>query len=485
MTTTVSVDCRAVLVAALLALITTVTSLPASNGSMHETNDAAHGRRLSSAAPCTTIPDPDKLRGKNEDGVGYKESICGKGKSCGVDEHGFEMQVDHRVECAVFTWVLEMMVEAGTAGCPTTKAMESFKEHVVNTKTNLQRVPQVFNAPGGGNGQWGPRMTGIRKVNSELLSQRPAGYYSTVLIKQGEAAVQLLEADSCANAPPWCRELLENVGGVVGKQMAYICNGISGVADCDKLRKMPKLQALVEKLDQTFDPTAKLIKDGIGNAGQAAQDAAKEAAEKTTKEAAENAAEKVTKEAAETQAKKEMMEKTAAKAEKKLGETAGEEVMEQVAKKTTTMMTTAEEAAMKNLAKNLKGVGTLGAGVLVGMALDPVLDPTTDKMGDAVGDAVQKAASNFVDDDKADFARNTTSEGVSEALKGTVGAGIIEIIYLYIVGGLTFTAAALLPALTFIGWSFLLMFAGFLVFKMFEACLNGEVDLNDFVPDMN
>merc|ERR1711935_813797 len=41
--TTVSVDRRAMLVAALLALITTVTSLPASDGSMHDTNDAVHG----------------------------------------------------------------------------------------------------------------------------------------------------------------------------------------------------------------------------------------------------------------------------------------------------------------------------------------------------------------------------------------------------------------------------------------------------------
>ena len=462
-----------------------------------------------------------ELRGENKDGVGYKDSICGKGKSCGVDEHGVEMQVDHRVECAVIKWVLGMMVEAGTADCPKPEAMESFNTHVVNAQTNLQRVPQTSTAQGGGNGNWGSRMTGIRKVNSELLSQRPAGYYSTVLIKQGEAAVQLLEADSCANAPPWCRELLENVGGVFGKQMAYICNGISGVADCDKFRKMPKLQALVEKLDQTFDPTAKLIKDGIRNAGQVAQDVYAGNAEGRAADAGQAAKDAVKK--AAKQAKKEMMEKTAAKAEKKLGETAGEEVMEQVAKKTTTTMTTAEEATMhqspekarkpatavdtppkqslanpsksiatpsklpgattpstvspkrlSNLAKGgLMAVGLVAADYVatetLGVSLDPVgdavdtaLDPATKPVSNAVGGAVQEAATGLLGNETAKIAGNTAADAADAGLKGTFLAALWEGLMLMIYGGATYTGASICAAFVWLLEIFL-MTAGLVI----------------------
>ena len=127
--TTVSVDRHAMLVAALLALITTVTSLPASDGSMHDTNDAVHGRGLS-AAPCPTA--------RVERSPDYRTKICGKkGSSC---PPGFE--ADHRVECQTFNEILEMMFNAGTMACPKKAAMDSFNEHITNSVTNLKAVPK-------------------------------------------------------------------------------------------------------------------------------------------------------------------------------------------------------------------------------------------------------------------------------------------------------------------------------------------------------
>ena len=235
-----------------------------------------------------------------------------------------------------------------------------------------------------------------------MLSQKPAGYYAEALIKQAESAVELLDGDSCANGPPWCREVLENVAGRVGKQLAYICNGISGVTGCDKFRRLPKLSALMMKLDPSLDLTAKLIKDGIRNAGQAAQDAAKEAAEKATKAAAAEAAEKATKAAAAKAAEKAAAEAAAAAAKG-------------------TLMTVA------------KGAGTLGLGIVVDQVVAPAIAPTTEQMGEGASDAVNSAASHFgVDEHKAevagDIASETVSGGTSMALSETIAAFIIYLL---------------------------------------------------------
>ena len=76
--------------------------------------------------------------------------------------------------------------------------------------TNLKAVPKKSTDLGGGNAAWGKRVADISR-NPNLLSQKPAGYYAEALIKQAESAVELLDGDSCANGPPWCREVLENV----------------------------------------------------------------------------------------------------------------------------------------------------------------------------------------------------------------------------------------------------------------------------------
>lgn len=266
--------------------------------------------------------------------------------------------------------------------------------------TNLKAVPKKSTDLGGGNAAWGKRVADISR-NPNLLSQKPAGYYAEALIKQAESVVELLDGDSCANGPPWCREVLENVAGRVGKQLAYICNGISGVTGCDKFRRLPKLSALMMKLDPSLDLTAKLIKDGIRNAGQAAQDAAKEAAEKATKAAAAEAAEKATKAAAAKAA-----EKAAAKA---------------AAAAKGTLMTVA------------KGAGTLGLGIVVDQVVAPAIAPTTEQMGEGASDAVKTAASHFgVDEHKAevagDIASETVSGGTSMALSETIAAFIIYLL---------------------------------------------------------
>ena len=266
--------------------------------------------------------------------------------------------------------------------------------------TNLKAVPKKSTDLGGGNAAWGKRVADISR-NPNLLSQKPAGYYAEALIKQAESVVELLDGDSCANGPPWCREVLENVAGRVGKQLAYICNGISGVTGCDKFRRLPKLPALMMKLDPSLDLTAKLIKDGIRNAGQAAQDAAKEAAEKATKAAAAEAAEKATKAAAAKAA-----EKAAAKA---------------AAAAKGTLMTVA------------KGAGTLGLGIVVDQVVAPAIAPTTEQMGEGASDAVKTAASHFgVDEHKAevagDIASETVSGGTSMALSETIAAFIIYLL---------------------------------------------------------
>ena len=191
------------------------------------------------------------------------------------------------------------------------------------------------------------------------------------------------------------------MAGRVGKQLAYICNGISGVTGCDKFRRLPKLSALMMKLDPSLDLTAKLIKDGIRNAGQAAQDAAKEAAEKATKAAAAEAAEKATKAAAAKAA-----EKAAAKA---------------AAAAKGTLMTVA------------KGAGTLGLGIVVDQVVAPAIAPTTEQMGEGASDAVKTAASHFgVDEHKAevagDIASETVSGGTSMALSETIAAFIIYLL---------------------------------------------------------
>jgi len=259
-----------------------------------------------------------------------------------------------------------------------------------------------------------------------LLSQKPAGYYAEALIKQAESAVELLDGDSCANGPPWCREVLENVAGRVGKQLAYICNGISGVTGCDKFRRLPKLSALMMKLDPSLDLTAKLIKDGIRNAGQAAQDAAKEAAEKATKAAAAEAAEKATKAAAAEAAEK-ATKAAAAEAAEKATKAAAAKAAEKAAAEA------AAAAAKGTLMTVAKGAGTLGLGIVVDQVVAPAIAPTTEQMGEGASDAVNSAASHFgVDEHKAevagDIASETVSGGTSMALSETIAAFIIYLL---------------------------------------------------------
>ena len=276
--------------------------------------------------------------------------------------------------------------------------------------TNLKAVPKKSTDLGGGNAAWGKRVADISR-NPNLLSQKPAGYYAEALIKQAESVVELLDGDSCANGPPWCREVLENVAGRVGKQLAYICNGISGVTGCDKFRRLPKLSALMMKLDPSLDLTAKLIKDGIRNAGQAAQDAAKEAAEKAT--TAAEAAEKATKAAA-------------AEAAEKATKAAAAKAAEKAAAK-------AAAAAKGTLMTVAKGAGTLGLGIVVDQVVAPAIAPTTEQMGEGASDAVKTAASHFgVDEHKAEVAGDISSEtvsgGTSMALSETIAAFIIYLL---------------------------------------------------------
>ena len=180
------------------------------------------------------------------------------------------------------------------------------------------------------------------------------------------------------------------------------------------------------KLDPSLDLTAKLIKDGIRNAGQAAQDAAKEAAEKATKAAEAEAAEKATKAAAAEAAEK-ATKAAAAEAAEKATKAAAAKAAEKAAAKA------AAAAAKGTLMTVAKGAGTLGLGIVVDQVVAPAIAPTTEQMGEGASDAVKTAASHFgVDEHKAevagDIASETVSGGTSMALSETIAAFIIYLL---------------------------------------------------------
>ena len=73
-------------------------------------------------------------------------------------------------------------------------------------------------------------------------------------------------------------------------------------------------------------------------------------------------------------------------------------------------------------------------------ALDPLLDPTTDKIGDAAGDGLKRVIADYVEEDKADVARDVISDTVSEGTKNTIGELTIFLFF----GGATLSISACL-----------------------------------------